>query len=624
MCGLAGRLDWTQPPAPQALESALNRMRLRGPDDSGVWSEGPIALGHRRLSIVDLTASGHQPMVSHDGRYVIVFNGEVYNAAELRAAIDADHPRPWRGHSDTEAILEGFALWGEAVLTRLRGMFAFAIWDRQVKSLFAVRDRMGVKPFYYMERGDGIAFASRPRPLFDLCPDASRDIDPLALRYYLDIGFVPDPMGFQASVRKLPPAHFLVADQAGVRISRYWDYRSIPVRDDWASRSEADLLDELDGLVRDSVRLRLVSDVPLGAFLSGGIDSSLVTGVMAAVSQSPVETFAIGFDDPRFDESGHAQKVADHLGTRHWTETVRVDDLMSLMPLFFDQYDEPLFDVSAFATMAVCRAARQRVTVALTGDGGDELFGGYHYYGLANRMAPFFALPPIFRRGLSHLLKCVPARQAGLLSKALSLQDLPAAIGYARTLAKDLTAALAPDLTGSVCDLFSQTAGPMGGPTGAVSTGAELAMRLDAAITLPADYLQKVDVASMAFSLECREPLLDHPLVEWAAQLPANWKIGRDGTGKPLLRALAARYVPRSILDRPKQGFGVPVGQWLKGPLKQWAMDHLQESRLYDGISINRAAALGLMDRHCSGDATAEPLLWAVLVLLAGREAGNW
>jgi len=619
MCGIAGALNWKRAPSASAMDAALQRMRLRGPDDGGTWTEGPMMLGHRRLSIVDLTETGHQPMVSHDGRHVMVFNGEVYNAPELRAAVDKERPTVWRGHSDTEAILEGFALWGQAVLPRLRGMFAFAVWDRHGQSLFAARDRMGVKPFYYMDRADGIAFASRPRPLFDLCPDASREIDPLALRYYLDAGFVPDPLGFQACVRKLPPGHFLVADAAGVRVERYWDFRAIPVETAWETRSEADLLDELDGLVKDSVRMRLISDVPLGAFLSGGIDSSLVTAVMSAVGSGPVSTFSIGFDDPRFDESAHAQRVAGHLGTRHWLKTMRVDDLTALLPVFFQHYDEPLFDVSAFPTMAVSQAARSQVTVALTGDGGDELFGGYHYCRVAQRMAPFFALPPLLRRGLSHLLKTIPHRQGRLLGQALARRDLAAAIGYARTMAKDLTAFIAPGLQGGIDDLFSRAAASI-----PVSTGAELAMRLDAAITLPADYLHKVDVASMAFSLECREPLLDHPLVEWAARLPLKWKLGGDGSGKYLLRRLAARYVPRDILERPKQGFGVPVGQWLKGPLKQWALDRLGDPGLYRGLFIDRDAALGLMDRLCRGDRTVEPLLWAVVVLLGGRETGKW
>lgn len=614
MCGIVGQVSLAGiPPAAERLAEAAARLKNRGPDDSGVWSEGSIALAHRRLAILDISAAGHQPMHSPDGRYVIVFNGEIYNFLELRRELDSDESH-WGSRSDTEVVLAAYARWGVACLSRFRGMFAFAIWDRLEKRLFAARDRMGVKPFYYHTGTRDFLFASRPRALFALEPELNSDIDPQALRFYLEIGFIPAPWSFHPGIRKLPPAHYLLLDRDGLKIERYWDYRHIEPRHDWANRSEDDLLDELDEIVTRCVLLRMISDVPLGAFLSGGIDSSLVVAVMARHANRPVKTFTIGFDESVYDESSHAARVAAHLETDHHTEHLRVDGLLDLLPTFLDEFDEPFFDNSAFPTMAVSRAARRHVTVSLSGDGGDELFGGYHYYRIAHQLEPFFRIPRPLRIALAGLARSVPSHKMKLLGAALARPDVSSAFGFARSITKDFSGVFDPKMLGdtiSIGELFHDASASFPGGL----NGAERGMRLDAGYTLPDDYLQKVDVASMAFSLESREPLLDHELVEWAMRLPLKWKLhGR--TNKYLLRRLAYRYVPQSILDRPKQGFGVPIDSWLRGPLKEWGEARLNDFRLFQGLPISQGGIQRLYRLHLSGARNAHPQLWAVLMLL--------
>jgi asparagine synthase (glutamine-hydrolysing) len=614
MCGIVGAVQVKGCRAnPVALRAAADVLYKRGPDDSGIWIENNVGLGHRRLAILDVTSAGHQPMVSQDGRYVIVHNGEIYNFRELRKELDA-HANNWRSESDTEVILAAYAIWGTDCLKRFRGMFAFAIWDRREKALFAARDRMGVKPFYFHHSPGRFIFASRPRALSLMDPELSREIDEQALRFYLESGYVPAPHSIYRDVGKLPPAHYLLFDGKGLQTERYWEFRDIRPDPSWEQRSESDLLDELDELISRSVRLRMISDVPLGAFLSGGIDSSLVVAKMAESSSQPIKTFTIGFEEKDYDESNHAAVVARHLGTEHHCEHLKVNDLLDLMPIFLEEFDEPFFDSSAFPTMAVSRMTRNHVTVSLSGDGGDEMFGGYHYYKIAQYLGFFFKLPELARTSIASLVGMIPKHQLKLLSAALHQPDSAAVFAFSRSIAKDFHGVLVPEvlahtksmreLFGAAAALFPRNLSP-----------AEQGMRLDAAYTLPDDYLQKVDVASMAFSLESRDPLLDHELVEWAMKLPLMWKL-RHGQNKYLLRRLAYRYVPRKIIDRPKMGFGVPIDDWLRGPLKQWAIDRLQDKTVYSRVPLDQSKILALFDLHASGARNVHPLLWAVLMFI--------
>jgi asparagine synthase (glutamine-hydrolysing) len=613
MCGIVGIVDFHSSVDLETLREAAATLRLRGPDDAGAWVSENVGLGHRRLSIIDVSASGHQPMFSADGRYVIVYNGEIYNFREIRELLGGGNTR-WHSESDTEVILEAYARWGPSCVEHFHGMFAFAIWDRQTRVMYAARDRMGVKPFYFHHSSDCFAFASRPRALLALNPKWSNPLDEQAIRFYFESGYVPAPYSVFRAIRKLRPAHWLLLNESGLHVNRYWDYRQIATEHSWNSRREEDLLDELDEILSRSVGSRMISDVPLGAFLSGGIDSSIVVAMMARCSAEPVKTFTIGFENKNYDESNHAQAVARHLGTEHFCEDLKIDDLLELKPAFSREFDEPFFDSSAFPTMAVSRLARRHVTVSLSGDGGDELFGGYPYYQLTQRLDLFYKLPSSARALLASTIAMAPGHRTKLLSAAMRQQNVTEAFCFARSIAKDFDTVLLPEVlrrTISLKELFAEAAKRFPADLSAP----EIAMRLDAYYTLPDDYLQKVDVASMAYSLESREPLLDQDLVEWAMKLPLKWKL-RGGQNKYLLRKLAYRYVPRKIVDRPKKGFEVPIADWLKGPLRHWANTELNNPDSFEGIPLVQDSLRELLQIHDAGKRRTHPLLWAGLVFL--------
>lgn len=613
MCGIVGSLFGGNAIDAVRISRSAELLHTRGPDDAGVWAEGDAALGHRRLSVLDLSQSGHQPMQSPDGRYVIVHNGEIYNFRELRAELSGDN-RCWSSDSDTEVILAAFAAWGPACVERMNGMFAFAIWDRREQRLFAARDRMGIKPFYYHASQRGFVFASRPRAVFALESGLSREIDEQAMRYHFECGYIPAPYSIHRQLRKLPPAHYLLADAGGVTVTRYWDVRALAPERSWAKRGEEDLLDELDEMLSRIVREHMVSDVPVGAFLSGGIDSSLIAALMAKCSSQPVRTFTIGFQEKTYDESGFAAAVASHLGTRHECEHMLIDDLLKLLPAYHREFDEPFYDSSAIPTMAVSRLARRHVAVVLSGDGGDELFGGYHYYRIAQGLRRFYRLPPVARRLMAACVGAMPGHRPSLLAGAMRQKDGVSSFAFTRSVAKDYRSVLNPDVLGrtqSIYDLFEVEAASY--PSGLLP--GEQGMRLDAAFTLPDDYLQKVDVSSMAFSLESRVPLLDHRLVEWATQLPFSFKM-RGGTNKYLLRKLAYRYVPESLLNRPKRGFSVPLERWMRGNLKSWVEERLGNRTLTEELPLNWPVIADLWKLHQSRRRNVYPLLWAVIMLL--------
>jgi asparagine synthase (glutamine-hydrolysing) len=619
MCGIVGLIHSRNSVAPELIRSAARTLYKRGPDDSGVWTSKNVGLGHRRLAILDLTPSARQPMFSSDGRYVIVFNGEIYNFGEIKRCING-FGACWRSQSDTEVILRAYSKWGPECLQRFHGMFAFAIWDRTTRVLFAARDRMGVKPFYYHHSGEAFAFASRPRALLALNPGWSSPFDEQALRLYLECGFVPAPFSIYRAIRKLPPAHWLLATEDGLRIERYWDFCHIAPEPSWEDRREEDLLDELDQLISRCVRSRMISDVPLGAFLSGGIDSSLVVALMAKHSTQRVKTFTIGFAEKDFDESSYAYEVSREIRTEHHCEHLKVNDLLDLLPTFSKEYDEPFSDSSAFPTMAVSRCARRQVTVSLSGDGGDELFGGYRHYRIARALDRLYKAPTCLRRTVAWLLGMVPRHRFQLISGALGLDTITDALHFSRSIIKDFDGIL-PDLlrrTTGMRDLLLEASENF--PPGL--SAPEKAMRLDACFTLPDDYLQKVDVATMAFSLESREPLLDQDLVEWTMKLPLKWKL-RGNQCKYLLRKLACRYVPRHTTARPKMGFEVPVANWLRGPLRKWAEAELQDQAVFEKICVDHAKVLAIYNLQDSGKRKAHSFLWSLLMLSDFAKRGS-
>jgi asparagine synthase (glutamine-hydrolysing) len=612
MCGILGAYSREGVlPERDCVALALDKLRLRGPDDSGLWADNHVRLGHRRLAIVELSAAGHQPMESHDGRYVVVFNGEIYNHLELRQRLPGS--LVWRGGSDTETLLEAYRAWGPDCLRHLFGMFAFAIWDRCECRLFVARDRLGVKPLYYRWSDGQFAFASRPAPLSVLTGD-SPDVDPEAFRLYMDLGYIPAPLSFDRNVRKLLPGHYLLVDQRGLHCSRYWDYRHIAPDPRLLERPEGDLLDELDALVRSAVRLRLMSDVPLGAFLSGGTDSALVVAAMKAAGVDHPKTFTIGFHESAFDEAPAAARIANHIGVDHTHELLAIGDLLSLLPEYLDAFDEPLSDNSAFATMAVSRLARRHVTVALTGDGSDELFGGYPQYQLMQQLTRLQRLSPRMRASLRALLTRLPWHRGKLLSGAMATHEATGLFAYLRSMPKDFAPVVSQRILGSTSDShswFSQVAASFAMDL----NGAEIGSRIDLSFTLSDDYLQKVDIASMAYSIEARCPLTDHRLVEWAMRLPWSYKV-RNGESKYLLKKVLCRYLPPELVYQPKMGFSLPVAQWLRGPLRLWAQELLHDQATMSRLPLERSKVLELFDLHISGKRNVAPLLWTVLMLL--------
>lgn len=610
MCGIAGAVNgnFNKFSANQALALLSNR----GPDGNGVYCDEKIILAHARLSVIDLSQYAAQPMLSSCGKYRIIFNGEIYNYVELKKNIEKEYH--FNSSSDTEVILAYFKKYGASAIEYLRGMFAFAIWDSEKEELFIARDRLGVKPLFYCIIGETFGFASRPSALCALLPNLDKKISRQAVRFYMESGYVPAPYSIFENIQKLEPGHYLRFNSKGISKIKYWSADRIEIDSALVDYKESLLLDELDELIDESVRLRLVSDVPVGAFLSGGIDSSLVTAYMAKHSKSPVSTFTIGFQDGSFDESKYAVDVAQHLGTQHTSEHLKPDDLIKLMPTFINQFDEPFFDYSAFPVMAVSRLAKRSVTVSLSGDGGDEAFGGYHYYQIMNKLELIHKVPHTLRHAYGFLSKQSSNQRIRWLGKIVAANSPADAYAFMRGVIKDATNLMKPSLlqdTDPLSHMFSVRSGIFADNL----SYAEIGMRLDLAYTLPDDYLQKVDIGSMAFSLEARDPLLDHKIIEWAAKLPISWKI-RNGTNKYLLRQLAYRYIPRKILDRPKMGFGVPMADWLKGRLRSWGEELIQDDATFDALELNSIAVRKLWKAHQENKLQAHTILWSVLVLL--------
>ncbi len=623
MCGIAGYWRFDGVVDRSWLHAMTDAIAHRGPDDAGSWFDeaAGVALGHRRLSIIDLRPTGHQPMASHDGRYVLVFNGEIYNHRALRAMLDAE----WRGTSDTEVLLQAIEHWGlDDALKRANGMFALALWDREARTLSLARDRLGEKPLYWRQDARGVTFASELRALAQV-PGGDWTIDREALGAFLHLGYVPAPLSIWQGVAKLMPATILTINPSGAREERLvWDVvqaATQPVDD----RPYGEHLDVLDVLLGDAVALRMEADVDLGAFLSGGVDSSLIVAKMQAQSSRAVRTFSIGFTDRGYDESGHARQAAAHLGTDH-TE-LYVDDATALATVASlpDIWDEPFADASQIPTFLLSRLTRREVTVSLSGDGGDELFGGYNRHVIGGRVARMIApIPEVARSAIARMLRsritgqvadtvvhALPDRwrhgaPSDRLPKVAALLDADAGDGLYDVLVGLGTASAA-------LSAHPVTRRSVGVPGGLDEQSAM--MFRDMVRYLPDDILVKVDRASMAVALECRVPFLDHRIVEMAWRLPANARFA-GGRGKRILRDLLARYVPRAMFERPKAGFSVPLDAWLRGPLRPWAEDLLSARALADGY-LDADTVRTLWTDYLAGRRQSHFQLWAVLMFQA-------
>ena len=621
MCGISGLFDTlgTRDFARDLATRINNIQAHRGPDEDDVHLEPGLALGHRRLSVIDL-ATGKQPLFNEDGSVGIVFNGEIYNYRELVPELKALGYR-FRTRSDTEVIVHAWQAWGEACLHRLRGMFAFALWDRKQQTLFLARDRMGVKPMHYAWLPDGSFIFGSELKVLTAHPGFARDIDPLAVEDYFSFGYVPDPRCIYRNAHKLPAAHALTlrrGDAERAVPQPYWDVRFSHDNPIGQADAEAELRDR----VRESVRLRMVADVPLGAFLSGGVDSSAVVATMAGLSSTPVHTCAIGFDDPRFNESAFAQMVADRYHTDHRLEVVKGDDF-DLIDTLAWLYDEPFADSSALPTYRVCQMARKHVTVALSGDGGDESLGGYRRYRMhlgEERVRNL--LPHGLRRPLFGALGQVYPKadwaprplRAKTTFQAMAMDSVQAYHHSMSHLRADQRQALfSPTFQRSLggysaLEVFRQHA-----QHAQTDDPLALIQYLDYKTWLIGDINTKVDRASMAHSLEVREPLMDHMLVEWLATLPSSLKI-HAGEGKYVLKKAFEPLLPHDVLYRPKMGFSVPLASWLGGPLKQRMQESVLSPRMCDSGYFNTATLKALISEHLGGHHDHSTALWMLIM----------
>jgi len=613
-------------------------IRHRGPDGDGVWLDAGagLALAHRRLAIIDLTPTGAQPMSSADGRYAITFNGEIFNFQELRRELAAAGVN-FRSTSDTEAILEGCVHWGiEPTIRRLVGMFAFALWDRRERRLHLVRDRLGIKPLYYLQRGPLFLFGSELKALRAV-PGWTPEIDRNAVVGFLRHAYVPSPLTIYQGVAKLPPgSHLILGVDGKVTLSRYWDVRQVAIDGIATSQrsplSAAEGEERLDVLLREAVRLRMIADVPLGAFLSGGIDSSTVVALMQAQSARAVKTFSIGFRESGYDESGHAGAVARHLGTDHTEFIVEPRHALGTIPKIADWYDEPFADSSQIPTFLVSELARRHVTVALSGDGGDELFAGYNRYFWGTRLWSWARGVPLpLRKGLARAINSVPGGGWDGLGAVLPGRFRPPQLGDKVRKVAGLIGSPGPDAIYRA--LVSQWDDPQqvirhgtepptplwdGSVADQVPAFMDRMQLLDLMTYLPDDILTKVDRATMAVSLEGRVPLLDHRVVEFAWTLPRALKVGGGG-GKWLLKRVLARYVPPALTERPKMGFGVPIESWLRGPLRDWAEALLSPAALKADDMFRPEPIRDLWTAHLRG-AAEQYRLWPVLMFQAWRQ----
>jgi asparagine synthase (glutamine-hydrolysing) len=640
MCGITGFIN-SDEMHNDVMQSVINKMTEslghRGPDGHGVWidNEKNIALGHRRLSIIDLTTHGAQPMTSNCKRYSLVYNGEIYNYSEIKKELDEIENIDWQSNSDTEVVLYAVKYWGlENAINKFIGMFAFALWDASEKSLFLVRDRLGIKPLYWGKINNVFLFASELKAL-SFYPEINLNVDLNSVSAFMRHNYIPEEQSIYKNVYKLIPGSYLVYKEgAEPLIKKYWNLGNIVSPENRFNKeySEQLAVEKIESLISDSVDKRMISDVSLGAFLSGGIDSSTVVALMQKNSTSAVKTFSIGFNEAEFNEAPYAKEIAKHLGTDHTEFYVSDKDAMDVIPLLPDIYDEPFSDSSQIPTFLVSKLTKEHVTVALSGDGGDEVFAGYNRYYFANSISKKLKLMTGAGRFL--LKNIIENASTSTWDKIFGFMPDKYAVPQAGDKLYKLAAAISKnelDIYKHLVSHWNDIDKLVPGSTcheGIFSTDyshelkngfVEAMQYIDTKTYLPDDILTKVDRASMAVSLEVRVPLLDHRLVEYAWKLPLSMKM-KNGKSKWLLRQVLNKYVPSELVDRPKMGFGVPIGHWLRGPLRDWAESLLDERKIREYGILNYEPIKLKWDEHLSGKRNWQYHIWDILMFQAWSE----
>ena len=626
MCGISGFIckKDLQKNAAFLLDKMLSKIIHRGPDSFGIWHENDVFFGHRRLAILDLSPAGHQPMLSKDQNLIITFNGEIYNYLDIKRELDLNKNIQWVGHSDTEVILEAISFWGlEKALNKFNGMFAFALWNKQTQELILARDRFGEKPLYYALDNGSLIFASELIAI-EQFPNLNKELDKEAIQLYLKYRSIPAPYSIYKSVKKLTPGSYACwkKGSSSIEIKSYWDAKKVFIEKSSSPIQicETDALIELDSLLNSSVQKRMISDVSLGSFLSGGFDSSLVTAIMQKNSSTPVTTFSIGFDNPAFNEAEHAKEIASYLGTHHIESYVTGSDALNVVTKLADIYDEPFADSSQIPMYLLSMETKKHVTVSLSGDGGDELFGGYTRYlnslgrweklkniPLSAQISKFIGVLPYYLR--SYILNILNLFSQRKLTN-LQFEDLIALCG-AKTF---------PDFYQMLLSSWKNTSVLLNNPKVMQSSNninlnhINLMMLDDTLNYLPNDILTKVDRACMSVSLEGRIPFLDKDIAEFAWSLPLELKIN-NGVGKYLPKVLAYNYIPKQLLDRPKTGFAVPLAEWLRNDLKDWASNLLSNNNLIRQQIFDVHIISDVWSEHQSGLVDHSDRLWTILML---------
>jgi asparagine synthase (glutamine-hydrolysing) len=624
MCGITGFImaqnSHTDPQLRTITQTMLSRLSHRGPDSSGIWTneaEG-VALGHTRLSILDLSPAGHQPMISKDGRLIITFNGEIYNYLEIALELESTGAS-FEGHSDTEVLLQAIASWGiRRTLEKANGMFAFAVWDNHKKELTLARDRFGKKPLYYGWQGSTFFFSSELRAL-KTHPCFKATINRDALACYFRYSYIPSPYCIYKDIRKLEQGSYVTINpkKRQMPTSEFWSLKEVAEKhsNQLTGITEAEAIQLTNQKIRESVQLRLISDVPVGAFLSGGIDSSLVVSHMQALSSRPAKTFTIGFNEKKYDEAPAAKAIAQHLGTEHTECYIGTNELQDYIPTLSTVYDEPFSDISQLPSYLVCKLAREQVTVALSGDGGDEFFCGYDRYTLAlKKWSKLQSMPKHLRKSIAMIMTIASrmAKNSDQISRNARLFYADSAVDVFNLRNERLENATNLVIGSKRIETQHQAKAALA----ALPTEIEQMMQLDISTWLSDDILVKMDRASMANSLEVRNPLLDYNFATHALSLPLHIK-SQNGTSKWLLKQCLKEYIPNNLTDGPKRGFSVPISQWLRGPLRDWAEDLLSESRLKHDGYINPNAAKWLWLNFLKGNNRYRSAIWSLIMFQA-------